>query len=169
MKKIVIMGAALIGFTTAANAQATASATATAVILSPITITKTVDMHFGNVAVAATGGTVVLDPQGNRTTTGGVTLPAVAGTPAAASFIVSGEPNYTYDIFLPTTPLTITSGANSMTVDNFTSNPATTGTLSAGTPGSQQLDVGATLNVNAAQASGTYVSPTPFDVTVNYN
>ena len=169
MKKIIVMAAAFIGFTTAANAQATASATATAVIISPITITKNVDMHFGNVAVTSVAGTVILDPQGNRTTTGGVTLPAIAGSPAAASFLVSGEANYTYDIFLPTTPLTITSGANSMTVDQFTSNPVLTGTLSAGTPGTQQLDVGATLNVSAGQASGTYVSPTPFDVTVNYN
>jgi hypothetical protein len=174
MKKIVFVIALLAGYATV-NAQgtgATASATATAVIVSPITITKTVDLDFGNVAVdALTGGTVVLDPTtATRTVTGGVTLPAVTGTVTAASFTVAGEAGYTYDIFLPTTPLTIDDGAsNSMTVDQFISDPATSGTLSATAPGSQTLNVGATLNVSAAQAAGTYTSATPFDVTVNYN
>jgi hypothetical protein len=54
-----------------------------------------------------------------------------------------------------------------MTVDNFTSTPTTSGTLSAA--GAQTIDVGATLNVGANQAAGTYVSGTPFSVTVNYN
>ena len=48
----------------------------------------------------------------------------------------------------------------------FTSTPSATGALTAGT---QTLNVGATLNVAAAQASGIYVSGTPFTVTVVYN
>lgn len=148
-------------------AQATASATATATIVSPITITKTVDMNFGNVAVHATnGGTVILDPASARTTTGGVTLPAVAGTVTAAARDVAGEGTYTYAITLPSSAVTLTSGANNMTVTAFTSSPSGTGALTAG---AQTLYVGATLNVAASQASGTYVSGTPFDVTVNYN
>ena len=54
-----------------------------------------------------------------------------------------------------------------MTVDTWTSTPSGTGTLSAG--GSQTLTVGATLNVAGSQVAGTYVSGTPFTVTVNYN
>lgn len=169
MKKIVILALGLLGLNTAANAQATASATATAVIITPITITKTVDMHFGNVAVGATGGTVVLTPAGTRTPNGGVTLPATVGTPAAASFNVTGQASYTYAISLPSTATTISSGANNMTVDTWVSNPSGTGTLAVGTPGTQTVTVGATLTVGAAQAAGTYVSATPFDVTVNYN
>jgi len=84
MKKIIIIAAGLIGFTVSANAQATATATASATIVTPITINKDVDLNFGNVAVSAiTGGTVVMAPAGTRTATSGVTLPAVAGTPAA--------------------------------------------------------------------------------------
>jgi hypothetical protein len=41
-----------------------------------------------------------------------------------------------------------------MTVNGFTSTPSATGTLSSG--GTQTLTVGATLNVAAAQAVGTY-------------
>ena len=170
MKKIIIIAAGLIGFTVSANAQATATATASATIVTPITINKDVDMNFGNVAVSAlNAGTVVMTPGGVRSATLGVTLPAVAGSPTAASFTVSGESGYTYAITLPTTPLTITSGSNTMTVDNFISNPSGTGILSVGATASQTLQVGATLNVAAGQASGTYTSTTPFPVTVNYN
>lgn len=150
------------------KAQETASATATATIVTPIAITKVVDMNFGNVAVqSTTGGTVVLSPAGARTPSGGVTLPTNNGTVAAASFTVTGVATYSYSITLPSTDLTITSGSNTMIVNNFTSNPSgPNGLLTAGT---QTLRVGATLNVNAAQPAGTYVSGTPFDVTVNYN
>jgi spore coat protein U-like protein len=51
-----------------------------------------------------------------------------------------------------------------MTVDNFSSTPNGTGTLTAGT---QNITVGGTLNVGAAQASGSYTGT--FSVTVNYN
>jgi hypothetical protein len=157
----------LAGFSTATFAQATATATATATIVTPISITKTVDMNFGNVAVqTGTGGTVVMTPAGVRSTTGGVTLPSTIGTVAAASFTVNGQGAYTYAITLPSTALTLTSGANTMTATVFTSTPSATGALTAGT---QTLNVGATLNVAAAQPAGVYVSGTPFNVTVNYN
>jgi hypothetical protein len=62
---------------------------------------------------------------------------------------------------------TISSGSNTMNVNAFTSSPATTGTLSSG--GTQDLKVGATLNVSAAQAAGLYTNSTAVPVTVNYN
>ena len=124
-------------------------------------------MNFGNIAVqASTAGTATLTPAGARSATAGVTLPATAGTVTAAAFTVNGQGAYTYAITLPVAALTITSGANTMTVTNFTSTPSATGALTAGT---QALTVGAKLNVAAAQAPGTYVSGTPFSVTVNYN
>lgn len=156
-----------LGGSTAIIAQSTANATATATILTAISIAKTVDLNFGNVAVQeGTGGTVILTPLGTRSVTGGVTLPASAGTVTAASFNISGEGVYTYTITLPSSAHTITSGANSMTVTAFTSSPSGIGTLTAG---AQVLKVGATLNVTAAQPNGTYSSETGFNVTVNYN
>ena len=158
---------ALVVATSSSFAQASATATVTATIVTPISITKTVDMNFGNVAVqVGTGGTVTLTPAGVRSATGGVTLPAVVGTVTAASFTVNGQGTYTYAITLPATATTLTNGANNMTADTFTSTPSATGALTAGT---QTLNVGANLNVAAAQAAGVYVSGTPFTVTVNYN
>lgn len=152
-----------------ASAQATATASASATIVTPISIAKSADMHFGNVAVnASQNGTVVLAPAGSRTATGGVTLPATVGSPAAASFTVSGEANYTYAITLPSANITLADAAsNTMDAGSFTSSPSATGTLSAS--GSQILNVGATLQVIAGQAAGTYTTAQDFEVTVNYN
>ena len=165
-----ISAAALVLFagTTDASAQASATATATATIVTPISLTKTTDMNFGNVAVnATTPGTVLMTPAGARTPGGGVTLPATAGPVAAAAFTVDGQAGYTYAITLPTLPLQITNGSANMNVSLFTSTPSATGTLDVS--GTETLTVGATLTVGSAQAAGTYVSATPFTVTVNYN
>jgi hypothetical protein len=151
-----------------AQANATATATATATIITPITITKTSDMNFGNVAVhAVNDGSVDISTGGVRTANLGVTLPAsTPGTVSAASFTVNGQAGYTYAITLPTS-VSLTDGAShSMTVNGFVSNPNGTGTLTGGT---QTLSVGATLNVTHGQVPGTYSSATPFSVTVNYN
>lgn len=168
MKKgILQISFCLLGFvlSSSAFAQATATATASATIVTPISIAKTADMNFGNIATNGAVGTVVLSPAGGRTSTGGVTLPAVPGTVTAASFTVSGSGSYTYAITLPAS-VEIQSGSDVMTVDTFTSTPSTTGALTAG---SQVITVGATLNLIASQAAGAYTSSTPFAVTVNYN
>lgn len=170
MKAIKFFAVAILfsGVSVISSAQVTATATASSTIVTPIGITKTVDMNFGNVAInSTTAGTVVLAPTGTRTSTGGVTLPATAGTVAAAEFNVTGANNYTFSITLPSTSHEIKSGSNTMSVTGFTSTPTPTGTLSA--TGSATVKVGATLNVSAGQAAGTYTSVTPFEVTVNYN
>jgi hypothetical protein len=147
--------------------QVTATATASATILAPISLTKQVDMNFGNLAVNATDGTIVLTPGSARTATGGVTfLPTNAGTITAASFEVVGLADATYSITLPAGATTISNGVNDMTVDNWTSDPTPTGTLTGGT---ETLNVGATLNVPASSLAGVYISAIPFNVTVNYN
>ncbi|MGB8492678.1 MAG: DUF4402 domain-containing protein [Bacteroidales bacterium] len=166
MKKILMLTLVFCGFAAAAFGQVSRTATATATIVAPIAITKEVDMNFGNVAVSASAGTVVLTPANSRSVTGGCTLPATLGTVTAASFTVTGTSGYSYSIALPSTPTTISSGGNTMTVSNFTSSPTPTGTLAGGT---STLTVGATLNVAGGQAPGEYVSGTPFTVTVNYN
>jgi len=168
MKKLIALFAAVVlvaGLTSTVNAQVTATATGSATVITPIAIANAGNMNFGNIAVSATAGTVVLTPAGVRSITGGVTLPAVTGTVSAAAFTVTGLGSSTYSITLPTT-YTITSGANNMTVTTFTSTPSGTGTLSGGT---QTVNVGATLNVAASQAAGTYTNGTGFPVTVNYN
>ena len=170
MKSIKFFAVAILfsGVSVISSAQVKATATASSTIVTPIGITKTVDMNFGNVAVnSTTPGTVVLTPEGTRTKTGGVTLPTTVGTVAAAEFSVTGANNYIFSITLPSTSHEIKSDLNTMSVTDFTSTPTPTGIISA--TGSVTVKVGATLNVSAGQAAGTYTSGTPFEVKVNYN
>lgn len=166
MKKFFALAIVMLAFSAATFAQVSATATASATIITPIAIVNAADMNFGNVAVNASLGTVVLTPAGTRSVTGGCTLPAVTGTVTAAAFTVTGLAAATYAITLPAALTTISNGGNTMTVDTWTSTPVATGTLTGGT---DNLRVGATLHVGASQAAGSYTSAAPFTVTVNYN
>jgi hypothetical protein len=168
----------LVASATGAMAQSSASAngTATANVIRPITITATRSLAFGNVVPGAAIGTLVVDSAGAQSVTGGVTQPgSQKGTVTSAQFTVGGEGNFTYTLTIPTAPVTISDGAttpNTMTVDTFTSDVATTagaGRLSgaAGTAGTQTVSVGGTLNVGAGQTAGSYIGT--FAVTVAYN
>lgn len=159
---VAALGLLAAGPALAQSSSATATANVTAEIVAAIAISKTTDMNFGKVVAGGTSGTVVLSTAGVRSATGGTKL-GNAGSTAAGAFSVTGESGATYSVTLPASR-TISSGANNMTVDTFTSNPSGTGTL---TGGSQSLAVGATLNVGASQVSGTYTGT--FDVTVAYN
>jgi hypothetical protein len=166
-KKSLFFTLLLIVISAGAVAQVSASATVAANIITPIAIEKEVDMNFGNVAISANGGVVVLSPSGTRSWTGGVTLPNVTGNVAPASFIISGDPAVTYSVTLPNEPLLVSNGPDNMTVTVFESDPPVTGTLNS--LGNQTLNIGATLNVAGSQPEGHYISPVPFQVTVNYN
>lgn len=146
-----------------------ATATASATIVTPLSITKTVDMNFGNLAVNATPGTVVLPAVAApiRTPSGGVSL-ITGGTIAAAAFTVNGLIGSTYAITLPADGVVSLAGPGApMAVSAFVSTPtvAAGGSLASG---SETLYVGATLNVGASQTAGAYTSGA-FTVTVNYN
>jgi hypothetical protein len=169
MRKLIILFAAIIlesCFATTISAQNSASVKGTAVYVVPITIAKAFDLNFGTVQIGSTAGTVILTPDGVRSKTGGVSLLSPTGTVQVGSFTVSGTPSSTYTISLPSS-YTISSGANNMTVNAFSSSPSGAGILSSS--GSQTINVGATLNVGASQTPGTYTNASGFSVTVNYN
>ena len=170
MKKTVFLLASLfvmacgIQSVKAQTASATATANATATIITPITIGKVADLNFGNIVAGTGAGTVTVPTEGARTKTGDVILPAATpGTINAAKFTVTGLADATYTITLPGSATISETGGKTMTV-TFTSNPSGTGTLTGGT---QDLFVGATLNVGAAQTAGNYTGT--FNVTVAYN
>ena len=127
------------------------------------TVTATQALAFGKF-VAGSGGTVVVSTSGGRSASGSVILVS-SGAGTAAQFSVNGTPNATYAISLPVNDVVVlTSGTNSMAVNNFTSSPDQTGTLSSG--GSQTLSVGAALGVGSSQANSRYNGK--FTVMVNY-
>ena len=168
MKKLGFLFIALVGFAVYSNGQSvTATATATGKVVAPLTITKVNDMNFGTIAVqAASGGNVVLAPAGTRSVTGGAQIVTTGGGGTAASFDITGEGSSTYAITVPADgTVTVVKGGDSMPVNSFTTSVGATGTLTAG---AQTITVGATLEVAAAQPTGTYTSAN-FNVTVAYN
>jgi len=163
---IALLAVTLALTTTDAEAQqnsATASANASASIVSAISIVRNVDLDFGQVVAGGSPGTVVMTPVGSRSATGGATLGSFSSA-AAASFTVSGDPDAAYSITLPISA-TLTSGGDTMILNNLTSNPSGAGVIGGG--GSQVLNVGGTLQVGASQPSGAYSGS--FNVMVAYN
>lgn len=132
-----------------------------------LVITPTQSLQFGSM-VGTLAGTVVVGTTGLRTATGGVVL--VTGAPvSAASFSMSTVPYNCNGRALPVITVGPTATLNhstlpgvTMTVDTFVTNPVAGDAFDDTIP----LTVGATLNVNAGQASGTYQGT--YDVTVTF-
>ncbi len=137
------------------------TANVTITLLAPISISSSGDMDFGTMIPTANPGTVIVTTAGGRTCSPDVDC--LGGTPAAASFDVTGATGQAYFITLPASA-TLTSGGDSMNVDTFNHDAGGSPTLAGG---SDTFNVGATLNVGATQAAGTYSGT--FDVTANYN
>ena len=81
-------------------------------------------------------------------------------------FAVSGEGTSTFTIVITGDPVTLNNAGFSMTATGFVINPPSPAALVGG---NLNINVGATLTLSAGQALGTYLSTTPFTVTVLYN
>ena len=114
-----------------------------------LNIRAVTNLDFGTLMVSA-AGVVVVDTNGARYSNGGVIT--AGGTVSAAEFAVGGCKDYAYDIVVQPTA-TISSGSNTMMIDNFIILP-TTGLTSP--KGKQSLFLGGTLHVNDAQPQGLY-------------
>ncbi|TVZ28391.1 uncharacterized protein DUF4402 [Gillisia sp. Hel_I_86] len=165
MKNIkTLIGILTLCFSFTAFPQATASFNASVTIIEPIGITTTSDLKFANVD-AKNGGEITLTPNSTRATSGDVEL-TDGGTASAASFEITGEAGYTYEVTLPSNNYVLSNGSETMEITNFTSDFNNDNVLAVG---SQTINVGATLKVNPNQTPGTYVNQDGFNITVNYN
>lgn len=165
--RLAALALAIAGSSSAIAATTTASATGT--IISPINITKSADLVFGNLAASASAGTVTLTPGSGLTGDANVTT-LTGVTPAAARFDVTGQAGLGYSIAITATALT--SGGNSMAftpVSDLTASAKTSGLVTTGTltGGAQSIFVGGVLSVGADQAPGEYAGI--ITAVVNYN
>jgi len=176
MKKLSIVIASLLVMTLSGNVMADGGgstsavpATASATIVTPINIANDgVALQFGKLASGTTSGTAQLSTDNKLTVNGGITKVSTNAT-TVPTYTVTGESGALYSVTLPgnnDVTLTLT-GAEPMTVTNFTTNLSGDITDQTLTGGSVTFQVGATLNVNAAQVAGTYTGT--YDVTVAYN
>ncbi|MCM8570147.1 DUF4402 domain-containing protein [Gramella jeungdoensis] len=153
----------LISFSGISQRSATASFTATVTIIDPIEIQATSDMNFASID-ARNGGTVTLNPDNTRSSSGDVLLDNTSGV-SAATFEIKGQSGYSFDLCLPEGDFVLVNGPENITIKDFTSDLKTQ-TLLAGT---QMIRLGATLEIAPNQRPGVYSSPAPIEVTVNYN
>lgn len=174
MKKILLATTflVLVGVSLSNEVQAvTSQVPTTAEIIAPLTVDNWRGLVFGKIARQvgdASVRTVRLDPvqlyapgvSGDC----GTTITCI-GPGEAAGFNVTGLQNAAYSITLPAST-TITNGANSLTVQDFTYWAAGNSTL-FNPGGSGYFYVGGSLLVPANVVPGQYTGT--FPVTVNYN
>jgi hypothetical protein len=165
---VALVALAIGGFNTLtasdANAQAsdTQSANINAQINNPIVLNWVQDMDFGEAAPSTVATTVIIAADG---TVSGDAI-GKAGTPQEARFSISGLPTQTYAVTLPAVPVVLSDGGtNNMNVTGFIHDAS--GTLPAVGAQPEGFGVGATLNIGADQAAGSYAGS--FNVTVAYN
>jgi hypothetical protein len=163
-RRLIPVFAALVVPAGVAAAPITRSAPAEVGVLSPLSVIKRADLDFGTFVVTG-AGTAVIDPvSGTLTTTGAVTKAGIAAHPAR--FTSTGSKNSIVHIRLPQNPITVTriGGTETMTVSTWTLD----GALNRRIPLNTTFDfaVGATLNVAANQAEGSYAGT--FTITVQY-
>jgi hypothetical protein len=149
-----------------ASAQsASGDVNASATLVRSLQILSSSGLSFGTMSPGATQGTVVIDPAGARSASGGVTLVSTnAGS--ASSVSLQGTPALTYSVALPETVTLTSSGGASMTLSSLTTN-LQSNSGSIGSNGSGNFGIGGTLNVAASQAVAEYSGT--FQVTLNWN
>lgn len=117
-----------------------------------LSITNASSLEFGNISVSATAGTVVINTNGMRFATGGVTINPT-GSFNEAKFIIEGKPNANFAIKLPYKIELRDGNGNIINVNNFKSSTEA-GTLD--TNGVQEISVGGQINLDPNQATGDY-------------
>lgn len=156
---------------TAAHADQTA-ADAQIAVVRPLEFIRVENLDFGQVIRSSTAGTVTIAPNGTRTKTGGVTL---VGTGfQAAEFAGMGTNNQRVDVSLGANFINVTGPGAPMRVHTFVIGSTPTAILTT-TPRRFRINsptgififpVGATLDVGANQAPGTYTGT--WSITLNY-
>ena len=141
-------------------------------VVTPLSFIQTEELSFGRILSSNTAGTVTVAPNGTRTRSGGVTLHG--NDQQAAVFAGLGAVNQRVQISLGSNSIFLTGPGVRMRARNFVIGSTPTAVLSttprvfriAGANGGFSFPVGATLDVNANQAPGTYRGT--WSITLNY-
>jgi Domain of unknown function (DUF4402) len=141
-------------------------------IVTPLSFVQTEELRFGQISASNTAGTVTVAPDGSRTQTGGVTLFGTIHQPAELAGI--GAFNQRVQVSLGSNTIFLTGPGPRMTARAFVIGSTPTAVLTttprvfriAGPTGAFRFPVGATLEVGANQAPGTYRGT--WTITLNY-
>lgn len=141
-------------------------------VVRPLSFVIDDNLDFGSLLPSNVAGTVTLTPAGARTATNGIVLVGTGFKPA--SFAGRGAFNQRVDVSLGSNSIFITGPGTRMRVSNFVIGSTPTAVLTtaprrfriASTTGVFGFPVGATLDVGANQAPGTYSGT--WSITLNY-
>lgn len=167
MNKIALCLAAVLLAPAAASAAPVAAvppAKGRALLLTPLTLTKLSDLHFGTIITSPAPGTVTVPADGSApSAAGGVTM--VASDPPVLAYF-AGAGSVGQDVIIAVTnPGTLSDGlGNTVTVLSLDVEGSTTKTIDA--THAFFFHVGGSIQVGADQADGLYESN--FDVTADY-
>ena len=170
MKKLILIAAVVLGFTTTSFAQLSATANASANMVSALNVAKVAnaDMNFGTIYTPSAASTLVLTAAASAVLTPSTGLQILSTTGgSAAHFIVTagaGSPHVNWSAG----PINLTSGSNTMSLSALTSSTVTQGANVTLVSGSLDVYIGGTLNIAANQATGTYTNTGGVSVTVAY-
>lgn len=164
MKKIVLLGALLLGLSAEAYAQQSANSTIRVEVESrAITLANVAGLDFGKILPYGSAGSIAVSSNGTYSASNAFISDATSIQ--ASAWAVNGIPGAPFAVTLPTS-VTISNGTENMTVTNF-SRTGSTQQLFLDAAGNASFNVGARLNVGANQPAGIYAGT--FNVTVNYN
>ena len=141
-------------------------------VVTRLSFIQTEELSFGQIFASNASGTITVAPSGVRSRTGGVTL--TGNTHHTAIFAGFGQPNQRVQISLGSNSIFLTGPGTRMRAHTFVIGSTPTAVLTTtprvfriATPsGGFAFPVGATLDVNANQAPGTYRGT--WTITLNY-
>ena len=142
---------------------ASATFTASVNIIKPIEIRTISNLNFANID-ASNGGSVILNPDNSRSANGGIKLEN-SQMASAASFEIKGQNGYAYSVNVPQGDYIMQNGSQKIILKDFRIAAAENGLNSD----NQTFNLGATIDVQAQQKPGRYITPTPLEITVSYN
>ncbi len=120
--------------------------------IQPLSITNKKDMNFGAMMSPSADAAVILSYDGNRQSTGGGIYLMNTAEVSQGVFTISGSAGQIVNVMLPG-EVSISNGANILTVNKFTTSTGEKFTLAADTV---DMGIGATLNVPAKAPEGEY-------------
>lgn len=135
----------------------------------PVSAVETDMLNFGRIVVEAGGGTIQISSTGERIATGNVLFADELFS--TGKFQLSGLPESLVSMVLPQTAqkLYMSSGNQTLTVDNFTSDVPTGGQVARQSDGKAVISIGATLYIgnNLSNPAGFYSGS--YEVVFTYN
>lgn len=131
---------------------ASAIATINVTVARFLSFTNVSSLDFGTISASSTAGSVVVDSNGMRFTTGGVQINP-SGSFNPARFIIEGMPEASFSLKLPDSVELRDGNGNTIQVEKFQTDNLE-GNLDAN--GALEIKIGGKINLDANQKSGDY-------------